>query len=297
MSALDESLFWVIAAAMAGAALAFVVPSLRARRSAASPARRESAVAAIYRSQLAELEREHGAGRMRDSEYAQARAETERRLLGEAAGGTDSAPSVATSRTAKVTMAIVAVALPALAFGLYALFGEPGALQRAASAEATAPDPASSASIGRDDLVAHLAHNPRDGRGWVLLARLDFAADHFSAAAESYRKGLSASPKIAADANVWCEYADALGMAQGGLLGGVPREHVMRALALDPQNPKALEMAGSAAFEQGEFASAVHYWRTLLAQLAPHSTEHRELSAAIARADALAPNATGDRAR
>jgi len=56
-------------------------------------------------------------------------------------------------------------------------------------------------------------------------------------------------------------------------------------------------MAGSAAFEQGEFASAVHYWRTLLAQLAPHSTEHRELSAAIARADALAPNATGDRAR
>jgi hypothetical protein len=33
-------------------------------------------------------------------------------------------------------------------------------------------------------------------------------------------------------------------------------------------HPKALEMAGSAAFEQREYSSAVNYWRQLLAQLA-----------------------------
>jgi cytochrome c-type biogenesis protein CcmH len=230
-----------------------------------------------------------------DGEYAQAREETERRLLRDANDTPDFAPFTAAPRAAAIA---IIVALPALAFGLYVLFGEPGALQRASIADSVPADSSSAATIRRDDLVAHLAHSPRDGRGWVLLARLDFAADRFSAAAESYRKALAASPKIAADAGVWCEYADALGMAQGGALAGLPREHVMRALALDAAHPKALEMAGSAAFEQGEFASAARYWRTLLAQLPERSIEHRELSAAIARAEALASTVTGgDRAR
>ena len=294
MPAFDDSAFWLIAAAMTAVALAFVVPSLLARRNAPS-ARRGALVAAVYRSHFAELEREHDAGRLADGEYAQAREEAERRLLRDAA----EAPAVAAATAAPLAMLIaIIVALPALAFGLYAVFGEPGALRSASIAESMRSDPASAASIRREDLVAHLARNPRDGRGWVLLARVDFAADQFSAAAESYRKALAASPKIAADAGIWCEYADALGMAQGGVLAGVPREHVMRALALDAAHPKALEMAGSAAFEQGEFASAASYWRTLLAQLPERSTEHRELSAAIARADALAPTAPGgDRVR
>ena len=54
-------------------------------------------------------------------------------------------------------------------------------------------------------------------------------------------------------------------------------------------------MAGSAAFEAGEYASAVGYWRELLAQLPPGSREHAELATAIRRADerAQAP-APGD---
>jgi len=295
MPAFDDSVFWVIAAAMTAVALAFVVPSLLARRRAVTEARRGSLAAAMYRSQLAELEREHDAGRLADGEYAQAREEAGRRLLADAVEPSGAASSAAAPRAAMIA---IIVALPALAFGLYALFGEPGALRRPALADPIVADPAALASIRREDLAAHLARNPRDGRGWVLLARVDFAADRFSAAAESYGKALAASPKIAADAGVWCEYADALGMAQGGVLAGVPREHVMRALALDAAHPKALEMAGSAAFEQGEFASAARYWRELLAQLPERSTERRELSAAIARAEALASTATGgERAR
>jgi len=199
--------------------------------------------------------------------------------------------AISGSASRAITIA-VAVALPALAFGLYALFGDPGALQRTSATELSASDIAS-ATFNRDDLVRHLARNPRDGRGWVLLARIDFAADRFSAAAEAYRRALAASPKVAADAGIWCEYADSLGMAQGGVLAGTPREYVMRALALDPKNPKALEMAGSAAFEQGEYASAAHYWRTLLERLPEPSIEHRQLSAAIARVDALSATAKG----
>ena len=294
MPAFDDSVFWVIAAAMTAVALAFVLLPLLARRNPSAISGNAAPIVAIYRGNLAELERERDAGRLSDREYVQAREEIERRLLGDAVETHEAAPTRSAPRSAPIA---VMLAIPALAFGLYALFGEPDALRRAAIVDSTLSD-TMSASISRDDLAAHLAHNPRDGRGWVLLARIDFASDRFSVAAESYRRALAASPKIAADAGVWCEYADALGMAQGGVLAGMPREQVMRALAIDPVHPKALEMAGSAAFEQGEFASAARYWRALRARLPDGSIEHRELSAAIARVDALASTAAGgDRTR
>jgi cytochrome c-type biogenesis protein CcmH/NrfG len=140
----------------------------------------------------------------------------------------------------------------------------------------------------RDTLTAQVARDPRDGRAWVLLARTEFEADRFGEAAAAYAKAVAASPKVARDAGVWCEYADALGMAQGGSLAGAPRDLIVRALAINPAHPKALEMAGSAAYEARDYASAGRYWRELLLQMPARTREHGELAAAIDRADQLA---------
>jgi cytochrome c-type biogenesis protein CcmH len=124
---------------------------------------------------------------------------------------------------------------------------------------------------------------PLDGRGWVLEARRHMEANRFGEAVSAYEKGLAASRKVAGDPLVWCELADALGMAQGGRLAGRPAELVQKALAIGPTHPRALEMAGSAAVEAGDYARAILYWEQLLAQLPPGSGEHAQLSAAIAR--------------
>jgi cytochrome c-type biogenesis protein CcmH len=87
---------------------------------------------------------------------------------------------------------------------------------------------------------------------------------------------------------VWCEFADALGMTQDGNLAGRPRELIDRALALNPNHPKALEMAGSAEYGLRDYASALRFWRPLLALLEPQSQAHAELAAAISRAERLA---------
>jgi cytochrome c-type biogenesis protein CcmH len=156
-----------------------------------------------------------------------------------------------------------------------------------------APDAnAFASSVGstpRTELVRHLERSPRDDRSWVLLARMDFNADRFADAATEYERALAIGAKVARDPAVWCEYADALGMTQDGSLAGKPRELVMRALAQSPRHPKALEMAGSAAFEAGEFASAAGYWRQLLGQLEAGSPQYRDLAAAIARAEEMEP--------
>ena len=89
--------------------------------------------------------------------------------------------------------------------------------------------------------------------------------------------------KVARDPLVWCEYADALAMADGGRLSGKPRELIDRALALDSRNPRALEMAGSAEIGQGNFAAALRYWEELLTILSPESPALQELVAAVGR--------------
>ncbi len=167
---------------------------------------------------------------------------------------------------------------------LYARLGAVGTLDGEGEADAATVAATRPVQDARAELVAHLAHNPRDARGWVLLARLDAAQDRFADAAAAYERAL-ANPKAATDTTLWCEYADALAQAQGGRLAGRPREIVGQALARDPTHRQALEMAGSAALESGEHAVAASYWRMLLVQLPESSSERRELTAALARVE------------
>jgi cytochrome c-type biogenesis protein CcmH len=153
--------------------------------------------------------------------------------------------------------------------------------------EASAPAAFDAWSTGDPALIrkleTHLEQTPRDGRGWVMLARLHFAADRYEAAAHAFERALAVSRKVAQDPQVWCELADALGMAQGGRLAGRPRELIDRALGLKGNHPRALEMAGSAAYETREYDRALLYWEPLLAQLDPQSREYGELQAAVER--------------
>jgi cytochrome c-type biogenesis protein CcmH len=165
----------------------------------------------------------------------------------------------------------------------------------ALDSETRVPSPATQAVDSAGDagtyvrrLRTQLEHEPSDARAWVILARLEAETGRFAAAALAYENALALPSKVASDAAVWCEFADALGMMQGGRLAGRPRELIAHALALNPNHPKALEMARSAEYGQGNYASALRFWRPLLATLQPGSQVHAELAAAIARAERLA---------
>ncbi len=199
---------------------------------------------------------------------------------------------------ARLFVALAAVALLAFLLALAVYWkaggsGEPDAVEEAGPpiAEAIGGGAEAEAEALLRRLSAHLEKQPRDARGWVILARLQADRDRFEEAAQAYNKALALSSKVAADPAVWCEYADALGMTQGGRLAGRPRELIERALALNPNHPRALEMAGSAEYGQGDYVSALRYWRQLLAALEPGSRAYTELVAAIARTERLAATA------
>ena len=187
------------------------------------------------------------------------------------------------SSTSLAIVAAAAAGILAMGLGFFTFFSESGL--PAASVDGV------DAGAARAGLVRHLEHSPNDGRSWVLLARIDFAADRYSDAAAEYERALNAGTKVAGDPGIWCEYADALGMAQGGSLSGRPRELVMQVLVRNPAYPKALEMAGSAAYEAHEYAAAAQFWRQLLPQLASDPEAQRALAAAIARAEQMTDGA------
>ena len=273
------ALFSLIAVALVAVALAFLLPTLlrtRARREAAS---RSAINAEIYRQEIDELNEEVVRGELAANEAQPAREDLRRRLAEESQSRP---PASAPGPRARTVALLVAVGLPLVAAGLYLTVGKPDALTDDAS-------PPSSSEAGEGDYVArlqsHLARQPRDGRGWVLLARAHVDRNEFKAASEAYQKALTVSEKIAKDPGVLCEYADALGMAQGGNLKGQPSDLVAQALAINPKHPVALEMAGSAAYAEGRYADASRYWKELLAGLTPGSERHAELAEAVARAE------------
>ncbi len=204
-----------------------------------------------------------------------------------AQGASGATPRLRLRRAGVAIASAIVMALAAAA--LFTFSREP-----AAPAQAVAAAPSSGAMSStdlREGLVAHLDRNPRDARSLILLARLDFSHDRFADAADAYRRAIAANAKADSDPGIWCEYADALGMAQGGSLVGEPRAIVLRTLARTPGFPRALEMAGSAAFEARDYADAARYWRELATQLPEEAPARRELQAAAARADLLAGRA------
>src|SRR5206468_2862862 len=65
---------------------------------------------------------------------------------------------------------------------------------------------------------------------------------------------------------------------------GEPEQILKRALAADPNNVKALVLAGTAAFDRNDRAGAVRYWERALLVLPADSEMAQRVSASIAEA-------------
>jgi cytochrome c-type biogenesis protein CcmH len=271
-------LFSLIAVALVAAALVFVLPTLLKTRARDEETARATVNAEIYQQEVDELQQEVVRGELPPGEAQSMRQEMHRRLMDETR---DSGATPRPVPRARAVALFVAVALPVVAVVLYFTVGKPDALTD------EPPAPVGEAAKGDyiEQLQSHLSRQPRDGRGWVLLARAQADRNEFKSAADAYEKALTVSEKVAKDPGVLCEYADALGMTQGGRLAGRPAELIAKALSIDPAHPAALEMAGSVAYEEGRYPDAVRYWKQLLADLTPGSDRHRELSEAVARAE------------
>lgn len=270
-------LFWALGGAFALLALALVLRPLVAGGPVRRLSRREANLA-IYRGQLRELDADRAAGTLAQADYQRAREELEARALEDL----DSEAEPAPRRGARATAALVAVALPAAALAVYLAVGSPGALSPQVDHGAVSAEQIEE-MVGR--LAARMGENPDDAEGWKLLGRSYAALGRFGEAVDAYAKAAAREPR---DAALLADFADALAMARGKSLEGEPEQLVLRALEIEPQNLKALALAGTAAFERKAFAAAAGYWQRMLPLVPPDSEDAQVIRDNVAQATQLA---------
>ena len=235
--------------------------------------------AAIYRDQVARLEKDRADNMIGESDYEQARAELQRRVIDD----TRDADDAAAVRAPRKTMFALGLLLPVAAVALYLLLGSPATLdavngpQRAATPQ------------DMDRMVANLAmkleKDPDNLQGWAMLAR---SYKMLGRNAEAEQAFVRAGSFLDTDAQLLAIYADLAATNADGNFAGKPMQLIEKALRVDPKNAMALWLAGTAAFRANQFDAALLIWERLVPQVEPGSDDARMLQKAIDAAYAAA---------
>ena len=283
-------LFGLGALLLVGFVLALLLPPLLARRAvppaanaavdattypAAVGLTRSEANLAILREQALQLTNEHAAGLLTDAAYEAARMELARRTLAESpdAGRPVRAPVPPRSRR---TAVLISALVPVLGLGLYARLGSTQALDNAPPAAATAAAGADVTMAQVEAMVSAMAarlENPAPGQaedpvGWDMLARSLAALQRYADADRAYARAIALAP---GNAQLLADRADLLVLLQDRRSAGEPTRLIEQALKIDPDNLKALALAGSAAFERQDFDAALQHWSRARARATPGS--------------------------
>jgi cytochrome c-type biogenesis protein CcmH len=266
---------WFLFALMTAAAIFAVLWPLR--HGGGPP--RDGNEAAVYKDQLAEIDRDVASELIGPSEAQAARVEISRRLLAAVDSQRDTL-GASNIRWRRMAAVIALVGLPVVAIALYVPLGSPRLGDFPLAERIRAPG----ANQPLDNLVAqvqqHLEKNPDDGRGWEVLAPVLSRLGRFDEAARAYRNSITYNGDSA-------ERRSALGEALAGAAGGVvtaeAKAEFEHAIALNADEARANYFIGLAAEQDGRAADAASIWRTML-EKAPQGAPWRPLvRSALAR--------------
>lgn len=277
---------------LAGALLLILPPLLgvgaRRRREAA---RQSTMALTVLREQLVELDAELATGQIDATSHAKSREELERRALeeGEAAAEAAEAADVRPSRGWAIGMALT---VPALAVAGYLMIGEPDALDpKNIEGQQGFTQEQVEEMVGT--LVTRLEQEPENAEGWSMLARTYLVLQDYPKAAAAYERLDKLMPN---NPDVLSDWADVIAAVSGSVVGDA-EALAQRALEVAPTHPKALALAGTAAYQRDDFSAAAALWERILSQIPEGDDVARGVRASIndARAKAgMAPLADNE---
>jgi cytochrome c-type biogenesis protein CcmH len=246
--------FLAIAIGMIILGTALLVLPLRKKIRLASGEQEENIL--ILRDQLNQLDVDFAEGRIASDQLTEARQDIEKRLLlEERAIAADQAPKEAKPKGILFPALFIGISVPVCTVLLYLWIGNPVATDPLAQSQQPALTEQDIQNMV-EQLATRLEKDPNNPEGWQMLARSYAAMQRFPEATKAYKKALELNPN---NAQLTVDYADFLAY-QNQSAKGEPMRLIMRALELDPSNIKALALAGTAYYEEGQFAKAEQYW-------------------------------------
>jgi len=176
---------------------------------------------------------------------------------------------------------VLVIVMPLLAGTLYWSLGNFQAVSHSAEM-AIDPDVIKVAQINKmvNGLAEKLKNNPDDAQGWLMLGRSYNVLEQHALALDAFA---NAYRLLGDQTEILLLYADALGYVNDRNLTGKPSELISKALALEPENMKALWLAGMAKAQQGDADTAMKLWKKLEALLPPGSEYQQEIQSLLAQ--------------
>lgn len=251
-------MFWIIVAILTAAvAVVLMYPLMR---KAEVPVATESGEVAVYKDQIAELERERKGGLISDSEAEYARAEIGRRLLAADAKKDTATGEVVTKHSNhKVASAFVTVLLPAFGLCLYLLTGSPEKPDM--PLEARLANPGNNMSLLVAKAERHLAENPEDGAGWDILAPIYFRTMRLGDAELAYRNAIRIQGP---NSDRLIGLGETMVAANDGIVTEDARSAFQEGLRLNATNPRARFYVGLAYEQAGKTQEALAAFESLV---------------------------------
>lgn len=291
------SKFLLAAFVVAAVAIAMVVWPL-VRRPANADVSRMQLNAAIYRDQIAELDRDRTAGTLSQADYDQAKAELQRRMLEDTSGEPEQVRPIGKSGGKAAALAVPQGdnrALPTALGGFLLIGGALGYMAMGTPDAINMPTQHAGHAVADDQInqmveqmAAKLEKEPDNHKGWAMLARsYTFTKRHAEAARAYARTG----PMLETNAELLVDYADVVATVANGF-NAQSRELIDRALKLEPSNLQGLWMRGSVWFEDKKYDQAIADWEKLLALLPLNSEEAATIQGNIDQAKSLGGKST-----
>ena len=251
--------------------------SLRSEGEARQVDDRRTINAAIYRDQLAELDRDVAAGVLSVDDATIARDEIKRRLLADTDTADAPRPPAPASRKPTAWLAI-ALLVPLSAASLYLQLGSPTlVLDRDHQAKAALSD----MQTAVEKLAARLDAEPDNPEGWAMLARSYGAMGRWDDASQAFAR---VGPTLESNAALLAAAAEIEFRRAGDRFTDPARSRIAQALKVDANNPHALLLAASDAMREARWPEAAVLWERLLGQLEPGSDDAREIEGMLAQA-------------
>ena len=229
-------------------------------------ASRQQLNAAIYKEEIAKLEKERAEGLIDGAAYEISHAEMRQRLFQD----TSEDDGVAVLGSPKKTIIALTIFIPVIAAAMYFWLGSAQQIADGGAKQQVAQQDVEKMVAG---LAAKMEQDPTNLKGWAMLARSYKVMGRPKDAEKAYDR---AGSYLDGDAQLLADYADVSASNANGSFEGKPQAIINRALKADPNNMMALWLAGTADYNRGDYKGAVQVWGRL-AKLLPADSEDMKM--------------------
>jgi cytochrome c-type biogenesis protein CcmH len=278
-------ILWLFLAVMTLAAVAAVWWPLARRQKSV----RSGSDVAVYRDQLDEIDRDEAASLIGSVEAEAARVEVSRRLIAaaEAAKVVSAVAAPAPARSYRwATLAAAIIVLPLGAGLVYLSLGSPNLVPVSMNAEASGKQLPEGIEQTVAEVEKYLEANPKNGRGWELLAPVYLRLGRFDDAVRARRNALEI---FGPDAARLGDLGEAIVVASNGVVTPEAKSLFERANAADPEDVMAQYYLGLNAKQEGRRDEAVKRWTALVSSAREGAEWLPMVKSALARVDEKEP--------